>query len=97
MIHCEISLLCSLIILKVNNRRLKAGGMKIGGLNRRLKEKTSKDSSFDHGPGATQAKAAAGTNKYRAAPVVLLNSYNKILKNTQLNQLPQEKSCLQPE
>jgi len=36
-------------------------------------------------------------NKYRAAPVALLNSYNKTFKNTQLNQLPQEKSCLQPE
>jgi len=49
--------------LKVNNHQLKAGGMKIGGLNRRLKEKTSKDGGFDHGPSATRAKAAAGTNK----------------------------------
>jgi len=32
-------------------------------LNRRLKEKTSKDGGFDHGPSATRAKVAAGTNK----------------------------------
>ena len=42
---------------------MKAGGMKIGGLNHRLKEKTSKDGGFDHGPSAMRVKTAAGINK----------------------------------